>query len=57
MQKRVKRDDKEAASRCKQKTWHAGRPESLTSGMTRIHARGDGKYAQAAENGRDIDAT
>ncbi len=43
MQKRVKREGKEAANRCKQESWRAGRSESLTLGMTRIHARGDGK--------------
>ncbi len=58
MQKRVQREGKEAASRCKQESWHAGRSrrgirdaegacENLTSGMTRIHARGDGKQKES----------
>jgi hypothetical protein len=57
MQKRVKREGKEAASQCKQESWHAGRSESLSSEMTRIHTRGDGKYAEVTENRTDAGAT
>jgi hypothetical protein len=62
MQKKVQRDDKEAPSFCKQKSWQtwtlAGRKKrnaEVTEWV--VHPRGDIKYAEAAENGRDIGAT
>jgi hypothetical protein len=32
-------------------------PKALERNAGRVHPRGNGKYAEAAENGRDIDAT